>query len=311
MEPTPTDGSRAAPRRRGCLFWASVAVFLIAVSVGGSIGIAFYYVNSVLVEISSDEPALSTSAEEREASQQRGDPLAVASLEDFPSDPDGPDVRQFSLDDANRFFADGAGGQLSDRLFLRADGEDLLLDVSWPLDEISSRDDFAGRHLNATLRGRVSIEAGQLSVKIEEATTVDGNAKVPDMIIGLAERAAMRALGTRHPEWIEGIERLEFSNGRFEIEASASAAGARRAGRPGRRRERTRPGRRRRVSEWAIRPERLNEVTARDESSAASSSTSEFDVRGRRQRSASQSRSFDGTMGRASWSSPVSERPTT
>jgi hypothetical protein len=105
---------------------------------------------------------------------------------------------------------------LSDRVYVRPEGEKLSVDFSFPLDGIVPMGE--GRYLNGTAVMDVAIENGMPVVRIESAETNDR--EIPDWVMDkLEEQLPLDRIASRPntAAVLQGIQSVEVKNGQLVI----------------------------------------------------------------------------------------------
>ena len=205
-------GLRETPRGRGCLFWGCVTLILITVVVGGCIALALLWFYTDLRDFSSAEPVavpvVESSDEEYEEARKKIETLARQEASRLPGE------FVITTDDLNALIArdEAARDQkLAGRLHVRGEGDSLLVDVSWPLDDFLWLSD---RHFNGTLRVALELMHGEVKVTVTEGTSTEGK-KLSKTLRESAGQVLTERLNGAFADFIDGVGSLEVQDGRI------------------------------------------------------------------------------------------------
>lgn len=230
------EESGAAPQRqgRGCLFWGCLTVFLLTVLLAAVVGGSVYYMYSKADRLLASEPleipAHQVSAEEYEAVQSRlrafGTPAAaeVAGVEAAVAEQ--PARLELTTKDLNDLLI-GGSPDLKDKVYVRAEKDELFLDVSFPIPEAVPF--FGGRFVNGSLNLKPKFVDGEFDPGIESAVfngeALDGAAVgefLEQFTTALTQQRSGEAnLGEgleKVKDDLQGLKSFEVRDGRVMIE---------------------------------------------------------------------------------------------
>ena len=215
------SGSRSETSpRRGCFFWGCATAFLIFGVVGGAVALGFYKLISGLKEFSSPEAMELPVEKTTQAAYERAHERIEKITRSDQAPPEGEVV--ITPDDLNALIArDPAArnGKLPGRVRVRGEGEHLLVDLSWPLDELEFPEftGLPGRYLNGTLRLGVRAEEGRIQINLVDGTFPDGK-KLSEGVVALVNQAVAKLLN-RHAKGLaeQQIESLKVKDGSIYV----------------------------------------------------------------------------------------------
>jgi len=234
------EESGAAPQRqgRGCFFWGCLTVFLLTVLLAAVVGGVSYYMYSTANRLLATEPleipAHQVSPEEYEAVQSRlkafGTPPAVAAGGDAAgadaAAAEQPARLELTTKDLNDLLLGGSPA-LKDKVYVRAEKDELFLDVSVPIPEEVPL--FGGRFVNGSLNLKPKFVDGEFDPGLESAVfngeALDG-AAVADFLEKFATAMAQQPSGEadlgeglkKVKDDLKGLKSFEVRDGRVIIE---------------------------------------------------------------------------------------------
>jgi len=209
-----------APQRRGCLFWGCAAACLVAVVIGGSVGIAWYRVYRDLEAFSSTESmAVPVSQADQDAFDRVAEKLErIAALGGMEEGADPREGIVLSPDEINAWIAwslRSKADHLPGPMAFAGEGDRLVADVSWPLD--GSETEKAGRFFNGKVRARLHFDAGELTVEIEKVTSPAGK-ELSDRVLELGSRVLTDRLKLAFGDVFKGLSGITVREGKIHIE---------------------------------------------------------------------------------------------
>jgi hypothetical protein len=112
---------------------------------------------------------------------------------------------------------------------LAAEGDELIVDLSWPLDELRVSE-LQGKYLSGTVRAAVSYSEGALHIDIRDGTSPDGR-KLPERLSMLVSKALSEFVERKYSDRLANVESAEIKDGRVEFRlAEREATGAAKTG---------------------------------------------------------------------------------
>ncbi len=200
------------PKRRGCLFWGCLVAVLLVVAMGGCIGIGIYVLRDRLTSPEPQPiPTYNTKPGEYEAVKGRLTGFAQAAKESRPA------RIELTADDLNALIADDPElKKLSGKVFVRIEGQEVVLDLSIPLDE-APVPFMKGRWLNATVGLEVSLASGHLIVTPVRAT-IKGEPVAEKYLKNLQPMDLLRNVKDEEfREFVRQAKSLEVQDGKIVI----------------------------------------------------------------------------------------------
>ena len=195
--------------RGGCWKYGGIGclVIIILAIIGGYF--AFQYFKGIVSEMTEkytsvepmELPAVDASAEEIAATLDRMDSFSNALEGD-----DNPEPLTLTSQDINVLINNyPAWKDLSGKVFVTIEGDQVKGDISIPLDEIGKM--FEGKYLNGFAIFRISMESGQLSLFIDSAEV--GGEALPEEIMTALKAENLAKNADEQPNMAKVLNKLE------------------------------------------------------------------------------------------------------
>lgn len=218
QQPPPIGGTPRAqlPQRqsRGCFFWGFVILVIICISVGGCVALGAYFLRSQVLRFTSTEQI----AVEKYTPRPGEYDAVRARLDEFAKTAEQSEAStlELSQDDLNAFIAGNPEMKtVADKVFARIEGNEVLLEASFPLDGIPT---LGGRYFNGTLGVKLAVVEGRLVV-FPETAIVNGEA-VPETYMKQVRQQDLfgnqRQSGDM-PEFLKNAKSLEVRDGKIVL----------------------------------------------------------------------------------------------
>lgn len=202
-------------RRRGFLFWGLITLFVITAAIFGA---AWWVWNSFvgdLEEFASDAPltieAPAFSPEEVAASKQKAEEIDQLLASAGP-----PETVVWEPKELQALLEAQVGKkELPGPLRLGAEGDDLLVTLSWPLDDLPV-DRLHGKWFSGTFRVGLEISHGHVDVDIREGRAPDGR-ELSGSLRAAASQAAEHLIHEKLAKELDRLESVEVRDGKVHV----------------------------------------------------------------------------------------------
>jgi hypothetical protein len=197
-----------AKKGRGCLFWGCLTFIILIILIIGVLAYGFYTLREKMTSTTPRAiPVKQVAPAEYEKVQNEISAFDKASKENRPA------KLELTADDLNTLIAKNE--DFKGKAFVKIQGDQVILDVSIPLDEIPT---MKGRYFNGTIGVRPSIENEKASLKPVSAE-VDGK-PVPEWLMqGLREQDFLKnARDEKFQEMVKKAKSLRVQDGKIVIE---------------------------------------------------------------------------------------------
>ncbi|MBI4601022.1 MAG: hypothetical protein HY721_03590 [Planctomycetes bacterium] len=215
--PAPPAPQHPQRQGKGCFFWGCMSLCIAIGAFGGCVALGSLWIYWQVRDFTSDEPAEIPVREPGPGEYQ----ALEGRMQAFEKAAEADAELEVSADDLNLLLAgDRDLKRFARHAHVRIEGDQVLLEVSIPLDEVAppAKKVLPGRYFNGTVGVKLGLEAGRLTGRVEQAS-VKGKPLPARLLDAVRKEDVFRdaRLPRRLESFLERAKSLEVREGKVVL----------------------------------------------------------------------------------------------